>query len=57
MVDLLGEMNKIRYETAIGSFSFETVNTVGEDRLVRATIPLTVQGTLLIRSRNKNIYS
>ena len=36
-----------KYPTAIGQFSFETVNTVGEDRLVRATIPLTVQGTLL----------
>jgi hypothetical protein len=36
-----------RYETAIGSVSFETVNAVGEDRLVRATIPLTVKGTLL----------
>ena len=31
----------------IGSVSFETVNTTGEDRLVRATIPLTVMGTLL----------
>ena len=36
-----------RYETMIGNVSFETVNTVGDDRLVRATIPLTVQGTLL----------
>lgn len=36
-----------RFETAIGSISFETINTSGEDRLVRATIPLTVQGTLL----------
>lgn len=36
-----------RYATAIGSITFETVNTVGEDRLVRATVPLTVQGTLL----------
>ena len=36
-----------KFPTAIGSISFETVNTVGEDRLVRATIPLTVQGTLL----------
>ena len=36
-----------RFETAIGQTSFEIVNTVGEDRLVRATIPLTVQGTLL----------
>lgn len=36
-----------RFETAIGSATFETVNTVGEDRLVRATLPLTVQATLL----------
>lgn len=36
-----------KFPTTIGSISFETVNTVGEDRLVRATIPLTVQGTLL----------
>jgi glutaredoxin len=36
-----------RFETAIGSISFETVNAVGEDRLVRATIPLTVKATLL----------
>ena len=39
------EANK--FATALGSVSFETVNTVGEDRLVRATIPLTVMGTLL----------
>jgi hypothetical protein len=36
-----------KFTTSIGSISFETVNTVGEDRLVRATIPLTVLGTLL----------
>lgn len=36
-----------RFATAIGSITFETVNTVGEDRLVRASVPLTVQGTLL----------
>jgi hypothetical protein len=36
-----------KFPTAIGQASFETVNTVGEDRLVRATIPLTVQATLL----------
>lgn len=36
-----------RFATSIGSITFETVNTSGEDRLVRATIPLTVQGTLL----------
>ena len=36
-----------KFATTIGSITFETVNTVGEDRLVRATIPLTVLGTLL----------
>jgi hypothetical protein len=39
------ESNK--FATTIGNVSFETVNTVGEDRLVRATMPLTVMGTLL----------
>jgi hypothetical protein len=51
-----------RFTTTIGSISFETVNTVGEDRLVRATIPLTVLGTLLSeqearRSTLKKMYS
>jgi glutaredoxin len=36
-----------RFTTIMGSISFETVNTVGEDRLVRATIPLTVTAALL----------
>ena len=36
-----------KYVTSIGSINTETVNTTGEDRLVRATIPLTVMGTLL----------
>ncbi len=36
-----------KFPTTIGSISFETVNTIGEDRLVRATIPLSVLGTLL----------
>ena len=36
-----------KFPTAMGAINFETVNTIGEDRLVRATIPLTVQGTLL----------
>lgn len=36
-----------KFPTAMGQASFETVNAVGEDRLVRATIPLTVQATLL----------
>ena len=39
------ETNK--FQTTIGSINFETVNTIGEDRLVRATIPLSVLGTLL----------
>jgi hypothetical protein len=36
-----------RFVTYYGGVSFETVNTVGEDRLVRATLPITVDGTLL----------
>lgn len=39
------ESNK--FHVSYGATSFETVNTIGEDRLVRATIPLTVLGTLL----------
>ena len=39
------ESNK--FATSMGAITFETINTVGEDRLVRATIPLTVQATLL----------
>lgn len=51
-----------RFATSIGSVTFETVNTVGEDRLVRANIPLTVQGTLLAEqeariSTIKKMYS
>lgn len=34
------------YNTTMGSISFETINTISEDRIVRATIPLTVQATL-----------
>ena len=36
-----------KYQTTIGSINFVTVNTIGEDRLIRATIPLTVLGNLL----------
>jgi hypothetical protein len=51
-----------KFTTTLGSINFETVNTVGEDRLVRATIPLTVLGTLLSeqearRSTLKKMYS
>ncbi len=35
------------FPTQMGSFSFEIVNTIGEDRLVRATVPITVQAALL----------
>ena len=36
-----------KYRTFIRSLNFETINTVGEDRLVRCTMPLTVNGTLM----------
>jgi hypothetical protein len=36
-----------KFACSLGSVSFETVNTVGEDRLVRSTIPITTQATLL----------
>ena len=39
------EFNK--YRTFIRNLNFETVNTAGEDRLVRCTMPLTVNGTLM----------
>ena len=42
-----------RFSTSIGSVTFETVNTIGEDRLVRANIPLTVQGTLLAEQESR----
>ena len=45
------EANK--FPTSFGAISFETVNTIGEDRLVRATIPLTVQGTLLSEQKTR----
>lgn len=51
-----------RFVTYYGSVTFETVNTVGEDRLVRATLPITVDGTLLNgqefrRSTLRKMYS
>jgi hypothetical protein len=36
-----------RFATAIGSITFESTNAPGEDRMIRANIPLTVQGILL----------
>jgi len=38
------------FTTIMGTINFETVNTVSEDRIVRATIPLTVQASLLEES-------
>lgn len=37
-----------KFPTMISDYTFDTVNTIGEDRLVRATLPLTVKGTLLM---------
>ena len=39
------EFNK--YRTFIRNLTFETINTVGEDRIVRCNMPLTVNGTLM----------
>ena len=39
------EFNK--YKTYIRTLSFETINTTGTDRIVRCTIPLTVNATLM----------
>ena len=36
-----------KFPVSMAEFSFETVNTIGEDRLVRCTNSLTVLGTLL----------
>ena len=36
-----------RFSTFMDIVTFETINTVGTDRLVRATMPITVHGTLL----------
>lgn len=42
-----------KFPTAMGTVSFETINTIGEDRLVRATIPLTVTATLLAEQETR----
>jgi hypothetical protein len=42
-----------RFMSTLGGINFETANTVGEDRLVRATIPLSVKGTLLSQQETK----
>ena len=37
-----------KFPTFLSDVSFETTNATGEDRIVRATIPATVKGTLLM---------
>jgi hypothetical protein len=37
-----------KFPTMISDYTFETLNTVGEERVVRTTIPLTVKATLMI---------
>ena len=37
-----------KFPTYIQDYSFETMSTPGEDRVVRATLPLTVKATLLM---------
>jgi hypothetical protein len=42
-----------KFPASMGSVSFETTNTVGEDRLVRATIPISVNATLLAEQETR----
>jgi hypothetical protein len=42
-----------KFPTSMGSVSFETVNSIGEDRLVRATIPITINATLLAEQETR----
>jgi hypothetical protein len=37
-----------KFPTVISDYSFETLNTIGEDRIVRASLPITVKGSLLM---------
>jgi hypothetical protein len=37
-----------KFPTFISDYSFESINTIGEDRIVRASLPLTVKGTMLM---------
>ena len=39
-----------KFTTVIGDYGFETMNNIGEDRLVRATLPLTTKATLLFET-------
>ena len=37
-----------KFQTNIGNYTFETMNNTGEDRVVRATLPLTTKATLMM---------
>ena len=37
-----------KFPTFLSDYSFETTNATGEDRLVKATIPMTTKATLLM---------
>lgn len=37
-----------KFPTFISDYSFENINSIGEDRIVRATLPISVKGTLLM---------
>ena len=39
-----------KFPTYVGDYTFETMNNTGEDRIVRATIPLTVKASLMFES-------
>ena len=39
-----------KFNTYIGDYGFETMNNTGEDRVVRATLPLTTKATLLFEN-------
>ena len=37
-----------KFPTFISDYTFESINTIGEDRIVRASLPITVKGTMLM---------
>ena len=43
-----------KFPTMIGDYGFETMNNTGEDRVVRATLPLLTHATLLFESELNN---
>ena len=37
-----------KFNTFIDDYSFETMNNIGEDRMIRATLPLRTKATILV---------